>query len=266
MADWDPELYNRFRRYRAEPFAAIMARLEFGGAERIIDLGCGSGENTAELGRRCAGGAAVGLDSSPAMIDRACKLREALEPALRGRLRFVLGDIREFSARREYSMVLSNAAFQWLTGHREVFARCFQALAPGGRLVVQMPANDHETALTTIDALAHEQPWRARLASIRLPSSTVAAPAGYLRMLGEIGFAGVDCYYHTFHHPMGAPAEIAAWCRATALRPYLDPLDAVARESFVAALTARLEQAYGTRGPLTFNFRRLFIWARRPAP
>lgn len=265
MADWDPELYNRFRRYRAEPFEAILARLELGAAERIVDLGCGTGENTVELARRCTGGAAVGLDSSPAMIDRALKLRETLEPSLRERLRFVLGEIREFSARREYSIVFSNAAFQWLTEHREVFARCFEALTPGGRLVVQMPANDHETALATIDAMAREEPWRARLAGIRPPSTTVAAPGVYLRMLGEIGFTDVECYYHTFYHPMDSPTEIVEWCRATALRRYLDALDASAREPFAAALTARLEQAYGTRGPLSFNFRRLFFWARRAA-
>ncbi|HVA39145.1 MAG TPA: methyltransferase domain-containing protein [Candidatus Binataceae bacterium] len=273
MSDWDPELYNRFRSYRAEPFEAIMARLEPGGAAeerivdrivRIVDLGCGTGEHTVEIARRFAGGATVGTDSSPAMIDRALKLREGLEPALRERLSFVLGDIREFNAEREYSMVFSNAAFQWLGEHREVFARCFRALLPGGRLIVQMPANDHETAQATLDAMAHEEPWCARLDGVRSPSSTVAAPEAYTRMLGEIGFDAIDCYYHTFHHPMAAPVEIVEWCRATVLRRYLDLLEADARPRFVESLTARLERAYGTRGPLIFNFRRLFIWARRP--
>lgn len=265
MADWDPELYNRFRRYRVEPFEAILARLELGSAERIVDLGCGTGENTVELARRSGGGSTVGMDSSPAMIDRALKLRGGLEPALRERLRFVRGDIREFNSRREYSMVFSNAALQWLNEHREVFAHCFEALVPGGRLVVQMPANDHETAQVTLNAMAHEEPWRARLDGVQPPSSTVAAPEAYLRMLGEIGFTEVDCHYQTFHHPMSSPAEIVAWCRATVLRRYLDLLDAGAREPFVEGLTARLGRAYGTCGPLTFNFRRLFIWARRPA-
>jgi len=268
MSDWDPELYHRFRRYRAEPFEAIMARLEPGGVEeRIVDLGCGTGENTVELARHFASGTTVGMDSSPAMIDRALKLREGLEPALRERLSFVLGDIREFHARREhsekYSMIFSNAALQWLTEHRVIFTRCFRALVPGGRLVVQVPANDHETAQVTLDAMAHEEPWRARLDGVKPPSASVATPEVYTRMLGEIGFTGIDCYYHTFHHPMDSPAEIVEWCRATVLRRYLDLLEPDERAPLVEALTARLERAYGTRGPLTFNFRRLFIWACR---
>jgi trans-aconitate 2-methyltransferase len=267
MSDWDPELYNRFGSYRAEPFTAILARLSPGaGAQgRIIDLGCGTGEHTVEIARRFGNSTTVGMDSSPAMIDRALKLREGLEPALRERLRFVAGDIRDFDGRREYSMIVSNAALQWLTEHRAIFTRCFQALVPGGRLVVQVPANDHETAQVTLDAMAHEEPWRARLCGVRPPSSTVAAPEAYGAMLGEIGFDAVDCYYQTFRHPMGSPAEIVQWCRATVLRRYLDLLDAEARPAFVEAFTIRLEQAYGTRGALTFNFRRLFIWARRPA-
>jgi trans-aconitate 2-methyltransferase len=274
MADWDPDLYHRFRRYRAEPFEAILTRLESDRAEQriadsIVDLGCGTGENTVELARRFAGCTIVGIDSSPTMIDRALKLREEAEAPLRERLSFVLGDIRDFNAKhensREYSMIFSNAALQWLTEHRTIFTRCFEALAPGRRLVVQVPANDHETAQVTLDALAHEEPWRAALAGVKPPSATVAAPEAYDRMLGEIGYDRIHCYYHTFHHPMGSPAEIVEWCRATVLRRYVDFLDSDAREPFVEALTARLERAYGTRGPLAFKFRRLFIWARRPA-
>jgi len=275
MNDWDPDLYHRFRSYRDEPFREILTRLEADDADtqsaecvRIVDLGCGSGENTAELARRYRGAATLGIDSSPAMIDRARKMREELEPALRARLDFALGDIRQFNAqeehRRECSTIFSNAALQWTTEHREIFTRCFAALKPTGRLIVQMPANDHETAQVTLSAMASEEPWRAALAGVRPPSATVAVPEDYRRMLAEIGFTGIDCYYRTYHHPMGSPLEVVEWCRATVLRRYVDRLEAAAREPFVEALTARLEQAYGTRGPLIFNFRRLFIWAHRP--
>jgi trans-aconitate 2-methyltransferase len=264
MGDWDPELYNRFRHYRAEPFEAILARLQLEQAERIIDLGCGTGENTVELARRTTDGLVLGIDSSPAMIDRALELRETLGAALRERLRFERGDIRELAAEQEYSLVFSNAAIQWIKEHREVFARCFRALMPGGRLVVQMPANDHETAQATISAMAAEEPWRATLGRIRPPSSTVAPPEEYVRMLGGIGFVEIDSYYQIFHHPMGSPAEIVEWNRATALRRYFEPLDDRARQAFVQALTKLLEHEYGTPGSLVFNFRRLFIWARRP--
>src|ERR1700694_920328 len=104
MADWNPDLYNRFRRYREEPFLAILERLKLRGDETITDLGCGSGENTIELARRVPRGKAVGLDSSTAMIEAASKILEGVEPDVRGRIKFKLGDISRFDAVGEYAV------------------------------------------------------------------------------------------------------------------------------------------------------------------
>jgi trans-aconitate 2-methyltransferase len=266
MADWDPELYNRFARYRAEPVEMILARLRLGPDERCADLGCGSGENTVELARRTSAGTAVGIDSSPAMIDRACRLRATLSPELSQRVSFVLEDFRNLKADREYTIVFSNAALQWVGDHREVLRACYRALRPGGRLVVQVPANEIETAQITIQALAADAPWSTMLETVKTPSNrNVAAPDAYRALLEEVGFSDVDCHYHTFHHPMDGPAEVVEFYRATGLRPFLDRLTPEQQVPFVAELTHRLEAAYGTRGALTFNFRRLFLWGSRPA-
>jgi trans-aconitate 2-methyltransferase len=265
MADWDPELYNRFRRYRAEPVEMIFARLALGSRARIIDLGCGSGENTIGLARRAQDGLVTGIDSSRAMIDRAMKLRDELDATLKRRVDFVLDDFRNFSADRDYTVVFSNAALQWVSDHRSVFASCYRALRASGRLVVQVPANEEESAQATIRRMASESPWYAVLGMINIPSrQTVGRPEGYRAMLAEIGFVDVDCYYHTFHHPMRNASEVVEFCRATALRPFMEKLPQEQHGTFIAELTSRLEDSYKTRGPVVFNFRRMFIWARRP--
>ncbi len=264
MADWDPDLYHRFRGYRAEPVELIFKRLTLERAERIVDLGCGTGDHTVELARRAPAAEALGIDSSTAMIGRASALRDGLDDDLRRRVNFEQADIRDFAAVRCFDLVFSNAAFQWLGNHSSLFEQCFCALRPGGMIAVQMPANNQEIAQVTIHALAHEPRWRAVLGAIRTPSDrSVQSPDEYHAMLSAIGFADIDCYYHNFRHPMRSPAEVIEWSRATVLRPYLDQLAADQSFEFIDELTRRLEASYGTNGALTFVFRRLFIFAHR---
>jgi len=265
MSDWEPDLYNRFRRYRAEPVGLILARLQIEGEERIVDLGCGPGENTIELARRAIRGHADGIDLSPAMIEAAQKTRATLSPDLRDRLAFRVGDIANLDVDREYAVVFSNAALQWIPKHREVLARWFRALTPGGRMVVQMPANDRETAKIELSRLAREDPWRALLTGVDESFREVPPPEKYDQILREIGFSEIDCHYHTFHHPMQSPSEVVEWYRATGLRPFMNALPADRHDAFLDAYRRRLEQGYGTTGPVTFDFKRLFIWGRRPA-
>src|SRR5258708_9384877 len=125
MADWDPELYNRFRRHRAEPVEHILSRLQLADDEKIIDLGCGSGENTLELARRSSRGTALGVDGSPAMIEAARKLLDADPAELKRRVSFELLNVPQFRADRTYTLIFSTPTFQWIPDHRALFAACF---------------------------------------------------------------------------------------------------------------------------------------------
>jgi trans-aconitate 2-methyltransferase len=64
---------------------------------------------------------------------------------------------------------------------------------------------------------------------------------------------------------MQSPAEVVEWYRATGLRPFINALPEDRRTAFLDSYRHRLESAYGTSGAVTFDFKRLFIWARRPA-
>jgi trans-aconitate 2-methyltransferase len=264
MADWNPELYNRFRKYRAEPVEHILSRLRLGGSETIVDLGCGPGENTVELAEQSSRSTVLGIDRSPAMIEAANALRAKRPEEIQRRLSFAVGDMAKFDADREYSTVFSNAALQWLRDQRAVLTNCLRALTLGGQMVMQMPANEHETGKLELSALAHEPEWRPLLGGLDESFQEVGSPEHYARMLTEIGFVGVECYYYTFRHPMERPGDVVEWYRATGLRPFMNALPENRRADFLAAYKARLERAYGTTGPITFNFRRIFLWGRRP--
>src|SRR5271170_7184366 len=255
MADWDPELYNRFRRYRAEPVEHILSRLQLDADEKIIDLGCGSGENTLELARRSPDGSALGVDGSPAMIEAACQLLDGERAELKARVSFELLNVADFRADRAYTLIFSNAAFQWIPDQRALFAACFNALRPDGTIVVQMPANETETAKMEIGRLAREAPWNKMLSG-RERAFHEEPPEFYAAMLAKLGYDRIDCYYLTFHHPMDRPADVVQWYRSTGLRPFLDALPKDRHDEFLGKVTERLIAAYGTAGAMTFDFKR----------
>jgi trans-aconitate 2-methyltransferase len=76
----------------------------------------------------------------------------------------------------------------------------------------------------------------------------------------------VDLWVTTYHHVLaGGPDAIVEWFRGSGLRIYLDPLDAVEREGYLARYRAAVAQAYPAQsdGAVLLPFPRLFIVASR---
>jgi trans-aconitate methyltransferase len=95
--------------------------------ERILDLGCGTGQLTARIAE--SGARVVGLDSSPEMIGQARQNYPNLE--------FKLADAASFSFPREFDAVFSNAALHWVREAENVIRCVASCLRPGGRFVAE---------------------------------------------------------------------------------------------------------------------------------
>jgi trans-aconitate methyltransferase len=110
--------------------------------ERILDLGCGTGELTNALAAQQQAASAAdlfvtGMDADPAMI---VKARDQYP-----HLTFVQGDVRNFQVDKigdgssGFDLVFSNAALHWIPPvDAERAVECIsRALQPSGRLVVE---------------------------------------------------------------------------------------------------------------------------------
>lgn len=125
---WDPQQYATHARFVAELGRDLIDLLDARAGQRVLDLGCGDGAQTAELTAR--GFEVVGVDASAAQVAAAC------ERGLDARV--VDGVALPFQS--EFDAVFSNAALHWMKQPECVLEGVYRALRPGGRFVGEFGA------------------------------------------------------------------------------------------------------------------------------
>src|SRR3954464_1515368 len=122
---WDPQQYEKFRRERERPFDDLLSILRAAPNLRVVDLGCGTGQQTRALHERLHARETIGIDSSPKMLKDQPTDRSAP-------LRFEVGTIEMFPDRRgPFDVIFSNAALHWVDDHATLLPRLAAALRPG---------------------------------------------------------------------------------------------------------------------------------------
>jgi trans-aconitate 2-methyltransferase len=249
---WDPGQYMRFADERLRPAADLAARIDHPHPKRVVDLGCGTGSALPLLSARFPDSELVGVDSSPAMLERASAAGFATQ----------LADIATWSPTGPVDVVFSNAALQWLPDHEALFPNLLACLAEGGVLAVQMPAMHNEPLRALQPAVAASGPWSEQLSGVS-SAPPILEPAAYYGLLsGRV--RAVDIWITQYLHALRGDDPVVQWAKGTSLRPYLDRLDAKLRAGFLAAYSKALRPHYPARadGTVLLPFRRLFILAR----
>jgi len=124
---WDAERYEGKHSYVWQFGAGLMDVLAPREGERILDVGCGTGQLTAEIASR--GAQVVGLDSSTNMLGQARQNYPGQE--------FVLADATSFRFPEPFDAVFSNAALHWVKDAEAAVESAALALRPGGRFVAE---------------------------------------------------------------------------------------------------------------------------------
>lgn len=126
---WDSKLYNDNQNFVAEYGKDLLEFIPTK-ANKILDLGCGTGTLTKRLAERCD--YVLGIDSSAAMIKAAIKSYPNLD--------FAIVDALEISYDSEWDVVFSNAVFHWINNHNLLLQKIYNALKPNGKLICEFGA------------------------------------------------------------------------------------------------------------------------------
>ncbi|KAA1058086.1 methyltransferase domain-containing protein [Azospirillum argentinense] len=251
---WDPEQYARFESWRRRPAHDLVAALPSLTPRTVVDLGCGAGQLARLLAERWPETEVLGVDNSPAMLERARTTPSGV--------RWLQADLRDWRPDQPVDLLISNAALQWLDGHERLFPDLLRALAPGGVLAVQMPRNFDAPSHRLLYETAADGPWAERLAPV-LRTAPVHAPDVYYGWLAALT-RRLDLWETEYLQVLEGEDPVLEWTRGTTLLPVLDMLAGAELDAFLAAYRARLNAAYPRRpdGRTLFPFKRLFLVAR----
>ncbi|WP_175552315.1 class I SAM-dependent methyltransferase [Seinonella peptonophila] len=125
---WKPKSYSDIHTYSTEQ--EVFAWLQPKAGEKILDLGCGTGDLTNQIAQ--AGAWVEGIDSSIEMIEEA-KSRYQEIP-------FQVADARYYKGATRYDAIFSCAVLHWISDARTVARQIYQNLLANGRFVAQFAA------------------------------------------------------------------------------------------------------------------------------
>ncbi|MFS0725322.1 class I SAM-dependent methyltransferase [Paenibacillus sp. 1P07SE] len=124
---WQAATYDHKLDFVSKLGAGILSLLEPKPGEAILDIGCGTGDLTAEIA--AAGAAPVGIDLSPEMIARGKQKYPELNLQVQ--------DAHVFRTEQTFDAVFSNAALHWMPDAQAVIRTISHALKEGGRFVAE---------------------------------------------------------------------------------------------------------------------------------
>lgn len=255
MNDWSPSKYHEYQDERAQPFFDLLALVEPTDAPRVVDLGCGTGELTRAAHERLGATSTLGVDSSPAMLEKA-------RAHATDTLRFELGDLAVEPREGPFDVVLSNAALHWVPDHPKQLARIASLLAPSGQLAVQVPASFDTPTHLSAHAVAREPPFRDALGGFE-HAVNILAIEGYARTLHALGFRKQHVRAQVYGHVLESRASVVDWFEGSLLVEYRKRLSPELYARFLARYREVLFTAWPDERPFFFPMKRVLFWARR---
>ncbi len=251
---WNPDQYDRFKAERQRPFFDLAAMVEPQPGMHVLDLGCGTGELTAILHSELGAAHTLGLDSSPAMLEKA-------EAHAIPDLTFEQRDIEEDLPAASYNLVFSNAALHWVADHARLLARLTQVLRPGGQVAIQVPANHNEATHSVAFEVATREPFRSALQGYTAPVH-VLPPVDYARLLHALGYAEQRVELRVYRHILESRDAVVEWVKGTTLTVYREKLTDELYVKFLSEYRTQVCDRLSDDKPFFFPFSRILLWGQ----
>nr|WP_307731570.1 class I SAM-dependent methyltransferase [Microseira wollei] len=246
---WNTTLYQEKHAFVWQYGSSLLELLAAKPGERILDLGCGTGQLTEKIAQ--TGANVQGIDSSPAMIATALQNYPHLD------LR--VADARNFQVDQLFDAVFSNAVLHWIKQPDAAIYCIREALKLGGRLVAEFGGKGNVQAIY--------QAICSALAEMGHPSPEALSPC-YYPSIGEYatrlekqGFEVTNAVLFDRPTPLeDGDAGMANWIEMFA-NGFLSGLSDIERIQVIQSVEKRLQPMLYRDGTWFADYRRIRVVA-----
>jgi trans-aconitate methyltransferase len=246
------EAYDDKMDFVAKLGVGVLSLLQPRPGERILDVGCGTGNLTAEIA--AAGAIPTGIDLSEEMVMRARQKHPGLD--------LQVEDACHYRTDVRFDAVFSNATLHWVKDPAAVARSIWLALREGGRFVAEFAGRGNVAVLTAAmeQALeAHGYAWAGRNPWYH---PTIGE---YASLLEQTGFRVTLAQHFDSPTPLKGNAGVRNWLESFAGYFFLDVTSAD-KPSIYRAIEAKVKPQLDRGGQWMADTRRLRIVAiKEPA-
>lgn len=261
---WDGEQYAANTAHHRVHDAWFLEHFPMQPSDRLLDLGCGSGDFTRILADLVPRGEVVGVDAQPSMVEQATRVQAPNQSFLVAPVQR-LDDVPELSSPQHdgsFDAVCSRAVLHWVpaTDLPAVLASAHRLLRPGGFLRIECGgAGNVAKVVAAFDRVADAfgapgSPWHFADAGTMLDA---VEQAGFV--LGDDGYVRTVAQRRAFDR-----ASFTGWVESQAIEAYLAGVEPARHAEFRAAIADHLDDCRRHDGTFDQTYVRLDLLVRRP--
>lgn len=252
---WNPEIYNKFKNIRYQPFYDLADFIEPVSGMKAIDLGCGTGEQTAILADKFAEANFLGVDSSAEMLEQSKSLET-------DNLHFRKATTEEtLKSGEKWDLIFSNAALQWSNNHETLFAELIKLVNPKGQFAVQMPVQPENKLNVILAELVDEEPFKSYLKGYKRDSPVLSIDE-YAQILFDGGLKDLKIMQKVYPIIANDHETLCNFISGSALIPYIERLEGDEKALFINTFKKRIALHF-PKLPAIYSFKRLLLYGKK---
>jgi trans-aconitate 2-methyltransferase len=217
---WDAGLYQDSSSLQFQLGLMAINKLNPRDPEQILDIGCGNGLLAIELAKKIPRGHITGIEASAEMFVKAVHNTASRQI---GNIRFLNMNALDIRFENEFDAVFSNSAIHWIPDLEIMYGLIFDALKPGGRIMIQTGLKEINKLIETIIVILQVDRYRPYLAGHKLPWRFLSRDEN-IKILGEAGFTDIEVESYQGVHHFKTIHELSGYLESAPMVPFLSHL------------------------------------------